>query len=196
MIQDGRSATTVREAWDAERATYPRGAIHMRLPDSHDERRAITRFGEKGALAVHALMLTLDGLPLLYNGNEVGDPTESGAPALFEKLPVFWQAKERVPQFAEFFTVMLPLRAGSVALRRGELTWVNNADPDRIVSFLRTAPGDTVLVVINLSSRRFGGGVEVNGQWEEVGPGAATRTVGLPAIGLDGWGYRIFRRKR
>jgi glycosidase len=195
VIQEGKSATAVREAWEEERATYPIGAIHMRLPDSHDEKRAITRFGEKGALAMHALMLTLDGLPLLYSGNEVGDPTESGAPALFEKMPVFWDMKDRVPQFAEFFRVMLPLRAGSPALRRGDLRWVNNADPDRIVSFVRTAPGDTVLVVINLSNRRFGGGVEIDGRWDEVGPGAAARTVGLPAIALEGWGYRIFRKR-
>jgi hypothetical protein len=110
-------------------------------------------------------------------------------------MPVFWDMKDRVPQFAEFFRVMLPLRAGSPALRRGDLRWVNNADPDRIVSFVRTAPGDTVLVVINLSNRRFGGGVEIDGRWDEVGPGAAARTVGLPAIALEGWGYRIFRKR-
>ena len=194
VIQEGKSASTVREAWETERATYPKSAIHMRLPDSHDERRAITRFGEKGALAMHALMLTLDGLPLLYSGNEVGDPTESGAPALFEKIPVFWDMKDRLPSVAEFFKVMMPLRAQSTALRRGDLQWINNADPERVLTFLRTAPNDTVLVAINLSNRRFGGGVEVSGSWQEIGPGASTRAVGLPAIALDGWGYRIFRR--
>jgi glycosidase len=100
-----------------------------------------------------------------------------------------------VPQFAAFFKVMMPLRAGSAALRRGDVQWVSNADPDRVLSFLRTSPSETMLVVINLSNRRFGGGVEVSGQWEEVGPGAAGRTVGLPAIALEGWGYRIFRKK-
>jgi hypothetical protein len=30
---------------------------------------------------------------------EAGDTTESGAPALFEKLPVFWQISERRPNF-------------------------------------------------------------------------------------------------
>jgi 1,4-alpha-glucan branching enzyme len=155
VIQEGKSASTVREAWETERATYPKGAIHMRLPDSHDERRAITRFGEKGALAMHALMLTLDGLPLLYRGNEVGDPIESGAPALFEKIPVFWEMKDRLPGVAEFFKVMMPLRAQSAALRRGDLQWINNADPERVLTFLRTAPNDTVPAVARWGGRQL-----------------------------------------
>jgi glycosidase len=155
VIQEGKSASTVREAWETERATYPKSAIHMRLPDSHDERRAITRFGEKGALAMHALMLTLDGLPLLYSGNEVGDPTESGAPALFEKIPVFWDMKDRLPSVAEFFKVMMPLRAQSTALRRGDLQWINNADPERVLTFLRTAPNDTVPAVARWGGRQL-----------------------------------------
>lgn len=196
VIQDGKSATVVRDEWEKERTTYPKGALHMRLPDSHDEKRAIARFGEKGALAMHALMLTLDGIPLLYNGNEVGDATESGDPALFEPMPVFWAGTKRVPQFAAFFSAMMPLRAQSVALRRGALRWVPSADPDRIVSFLRVTDSETMLVVINLSSRRYFGPVEVSGKWEEVGPGhdTAGKAVAVPAVSLDAWGYRIFRR--
>jgi hypothetical protein len=38
----------------------------------------------KGALATQALVFTLDGVPMFYNGMEAGDVTESGAPALFE----------------------------------------------------------------------------------------------------------------
>jgi len=69
----------------------------MRFSDNHDEKRVIARFGERGALAASALVMTMtmDGVPMLHNGMEVGDRTESGAPALFEKLPVFWQISER-----------------------------------------------------------------------------------------------------
>jgi hypothetical protein len=104
---------------------------------------------------MHALMLTLDGLPLLYSGNEVGDPTESGAPALFEKIPVFWDMKDRLPSVAEFFKVMMPLRAQSTALRRGDLQWINNADPERVLTFLRTAPNDTVPAVARWGGRQL-----------------------------------------
>jgi hypothetical protein len=32
------------------------------------------------------LMFTLDGVPMLYNGMEVGDSTESGGDAMFSRL--------------------------------------------------------------------------------------------------------------
>lgn len=198
VVQDGRSATVIRDEWEKERATYPKGALHMRLADSHDEKRAISRFGEKGALAVTALMFTLDGIPLLYNGNEVGDATESGDPALFENMPVFWAGTKRVPQFAAFFAEMLPLRAQSAALRRGALTWLGNSDPDRVVAFARTSGDDTLVVAVNLSSRAFTGTVEASGRFTEIGPGheKAGKAIALPAISLDAWGYRVFRRTR
>ena len=60
------------------------------ISDDHDEARAVARFGIQGALAASVLMFALDGVPLLYNGMEVGDATESGDPALFEKLPIVW----------------------------------------------------------------------------------------------------------
>ncbi|MFN9088576.1 MAG: alpha-amylase family glycosyl hydrolase [Gemmatimonadaceae bacterium] len=196
VVQEGKSATVVRDEWQKERATYPRDALHLRLPDSHDEKRAIIRFGERGALAVTALMFTLDGVPLLYNGNEVGDATESGDPALFEDMPVFWAGTKRVPQFAAFFTDMLPLRAQSSALRRGRLTWIGNSDPDRIVTFVRRSEDEELVVAINLSSRRFDGTLEASGSFVEVGLGRTTagNAVALPAVSLEAWGYRIFRR--
>src|SRR5207248_1570844 len=74
-------ASVVREQWQRDNAGYERGALRMRFSDNHDETRAIARFGEAAALAASALVFTLDGVPLLYNGMEVGDATESGAPA-------------------------------------------------------------------------------------------------------------------
>ena len=87
----------------------------MRFSDNHDERRAIARFGEPAALAASAFVFTLDGVPMLYNGMEVGDTTESGAPALFEKLPIFWSIAERRPEFPQFYKQMMALRRGSEA---------------------------------------------------------------------------------
>ena len=34
---------------------WPRGSLHLRFSDNHDERRAIARFGEPAALAASAL---------------------------------------------------------------------------------------------------------------------------------------------
>ncbi|MGH7560239.1 MAG: alpha-amylase family glycosyl hydrolase, partial [Gemmatimonadales bacterium] len=154
-ITGSRPARAVREEWETEQRRYPRGALHLRFSDNHDEKRAVALFGERGALAASAVVFTLDGVPLLYNGMEVGDATESGAPALFEKLPVFWGSRDRRPEFPQFYSWMIGLRRDHPALRRGALTWIRNSDEDRVLTFLRQHEGETILVAVNLSNRPF-----------------------------------------
>jgi cyclomaltodextrinase / maltogenic alpha-amylase / neopullulanase len=211
VLQGRGRASDLREEWDKEYKEWPRGALHLRFSDNHDERRAIARFGEPGALAASALTFTLDGLPLLYNGMEVGDTTESGAPALFERLPVFWPFVERRPEFPRFYKQMMGIRRGSEALRRGSLEWLRNSDESRVLTYLRRTVDEEILVAINLSNLPFFGSVEASSgaAFADVTPNIAPplppdapapeesrrrRTVGLPALSLEAWGYRIFRR--
>jgi len=112
-------ASEIRKVWEAQHAKFPKGALRMRFSDNHDERRAIARFGEKGALAAQALAFTLDGVPMFYNGMEAGDTTESGFPALFEKLPIFWQSEVRRPEFPKFYrNDRAPEKFGGAQARR------------------------------------------------------------------------------
>src|SRR5438874_1699139 len=211
VLQGRAPASDLRKAWEDEFKEWPRGALHMRFSDNHDERRAIARFGEPAALAASALMFTLDGVPLIYNGMEVGDTTESGAPALFEKLPVFWPTAERRPEFPRFYRQMSALRKASDALRRGSLEWLRNSDEARVVTYLRRRNDEEVLIAINFSNRPFNGSIEIaNGAaftdiTPDVGPplppdapaperAARARINALPTLFLDAWGYRIFHR--
>ena len=178
VLQGRGRASNLRDEWEKEVKEWPRGALHMRFSDNHDERRAIARFGEQGALAASVFVFTLDGVPMIYNGMEVGDTTESGAPALFEKLPIFWPIAERRPEFPKFYKQMMAMRKGSVALRRGTLEWLKNSDESRVVTFVRRAPGDEVLVAINFSNRPFTG-----------------RVIGGPRLSLGAWGYRFIRHR-
>lgn len=196
-ITAGASADGIRRVWDDERRVNPRGALHLRFSDNHDEKRALAYFGERGALAAAAIVYTLDGVPLLYNGMEAGDVTESGAPALFERLPVFWEGASRRPEFARFYKFVLPLRASHPALRQGETVWLRNSDDSRIVTYLRRDAREEFLIAVNLSNRPFVGTVEASGGFIEITPAAdSTRPVGLPAIALDAWGVRLFQRPR
>ncbi|HKP14089.1 MAG TPA: alpha-amylase family glycosyl hydrolase [Blastocatellia bacterium] len=210
VLMGNRPASALREVWAGERAKYPRGALHMTISDDHDERRAIARFGERGALAASALVFTLDGVPLLYNGMEVGDTAESTAPALFERLPIFWPIAERRPDFPRFYKQITALRAAHPALREGTLEWLRNSDESRVVTFARRAGNEELIVAINMSGRPFSGFIEAaNGPafadiTPEYGapllPGqsgqerAAARAAALPALTLDAWGFRVFRR--
>jgi glycosidase len=199
-VMTGRALTSrFRETWEQDRARYPRGALRMRFSDNHDERRAIGRFGEQAAMAASLLMFTLDGVPMLYNGMEVGDTTESGAPALFERLPIFWQTAERRPAFPGYYRALIALRKEHPALRTGEVVWLANSDDARVVTFLRRGGGEEILVAINLSNRPFFGSVEAadGAGFTEITLAANKGTGGassLPALRLDAWGGRIYRR--
>ncbi len=195
VLHGRKTARNIRETWEAEKARFPKNSIHMRFSDNHDERRAIARFGEKAALAAQALVFTIDGIPLIYNGMEVGDTTESGAPALFEKLPIFWEIAGRRPEFPKFYEGMLKLRRESAALRRGSTTWIKNSDEDRVLTFARKTAAEEILVAINLSSVPFFGAVETDGSYTDITPAIENGPAGLPALSLEPYGFRIFRKK-
>ena len=201
VLENGTPATALIENWTQERKRYPPGTLEMRFSDDHDEKRAIVRFGERGALAASALVFTMDGVPLLYNGMEVGDTTESGAPALFEKLPVFWQISERRPNFRPTYQQLIALRKGHPALQQGETEWLQNSASSRILTFLRRGGGQEYFVAINISNQPFVGVValpvgEYTDETPGVGDAAAAASVALPALSLGAWEFRIFRKVR
>ncbi len=190
-----KPASEIQKVWREQNAKFPKNALRMRFSDNHDERRAVARFGEKGAMAAQALAFTLDGVPMFYNGMEVGDTAESGSPALFEKLPIFWQIAERRPEFPKFYKSIIELRKNSVALRRGNLTWLKNSDESRVVTFTRKSGNEEILVAINMTSSPFFGSIETSGNFEEITPNAEYKQVALPTVSLEGFGFRIFRKK-
>jgi glycosidase len=150
----------LKESWERTYQQFPKGALHLRISDNHEQTRSVARHGIDGALAAQVLMLTLDGVPLFYNGMEVGDATESGDPALFEKMPVFWQAGGR-PPLRSIYRDLIKLRKHNGALYGGDVIWLANTAADEVVSFLRKDEKDEFLVLINLTNRRATGSVEL-----------------------------------
>jgi glycosidase len=191
-------ASAVRAAWERDEALYPRGALRLRFSDNHDQLRATGQVGLPAALAASALMFTLDGVPLLYNGMEVGDTTESAAPALFERMPVAWSMAERRPQVDTYYRGLATLRRGHAAFTRGSVRWLGNSDDRRVLSFERANAGESLVVAINLSSSPFAGLIDAPaGSWREVTPGsgaAAPPAAALPAVFLGPWQFRVFSR--
>ena len=188
----------IKESWEHTDQQFPKGALHLRFTDNHEQIRAVARYGIDGALAAQVLMLTLDGVPLFYNGMEAGDATESTDPALFEKMPVFWDAGGR-PPLRDIYRDVVKLRKQNAAFYNGDLTWVQNTVPGEIVSFLRHDANDEFLVLINFSSRRVSGSVDLTGadSFSLVNisgmPKPSVDTT-LPDFTLNGFGWHIYHR--
>jgi glycosidase len=153
--------SSLKESWEHTCQQFPKGALHLRFSDIHEQPRAVARHGIDGALAAQVLMLTLDGVPLFYNGMEAGDATESADPALFEKMPVFWHPGGR-PPLRNIYRDLIKLRKQYAALHGGDVAWLQNTAAEQVVGFLRKDEKDEFLVLINLTSRRAIGSVELS----------------------------------
>ncbi len=197
VLMRGAPASDLRKTIEQQRAKFPEQALHMMISDDHDEERAIVRYGVPGALAASALMFTMEGVPLLYNGMEVGDATPSSGPALFETLKIYWQSSQIRPEFQQFYDFMIPFRKQHPVLWKGQITWVHNSDEQHVLSYLRGSGKEELLVVINLSNTPFRGTVEAySGEWQEVKePLSHDTQVAIPSVSLDAYGFRIFEKK-
>ena len=197
VLQRGAPATEFKRSWEESRKQFPEGSLHLRFSDNHDEARAVARFGIKGALTASALMFTLDGVPLLYNGMEAGDATESGDPALFEKLPVFWQSKER-PPLRQIYQGLIRLRKAYPAFGNDRVIWLHNSDEANLVTLMRLDEKDEFVVVINFSNRPIVGWVEVLNDREfkpvKIAGMPEVPLDGLPLFRLNGFEWRIYHR--
>src|SRR5581483_9581017 len=132
VLRDGEPALKLRELWEQTRRTMPHGARLLHYSDNHDWRRAVVEFGEHGAFAASMLNFTLDGIPMLYNGQEVADrmPTH-----WITRAPIHWEEpgtagdgkalKETLEQYKRLFR----MRASHPALTSGDLVWINNTEP-------------------------------------------------------------------
>ena len=197
VLLGGAPASEFKRSWDESRLQFPRGSLHMRISDNHDEARAVARFSLKGALAASVLMFTLDGVPLLYNGMEIGDATESGDPALFEKLPIFWHPKER-PPLRDSYRSLIKLRKAHPAFRNDQVGWLHNSDETNLVTFTRSDVQDEFLIAINFCNRPIVGSVEAPhaDEFKPIKlPGMSDSTAGsLPSLKLSGFDWRIYHR--
>lgn len=197
VLTKGEPASKIQECWLENARQFPRESLHMRMSDDHDESRAIARFGARGALAASALMFTLDGVPMLYNGMEVGDATESGDPALFDKLNIFWSPRDR-PPLREIYRGLIRLRKEYAPFRSAPVTWLHNSNEGNLVTFKRADDQNEFVVVINFANRPCNGQVQMpNSDGFRPVPIAGMPQVpkqDFPAVHLGGFEWRIYHR--
>lgn len=158
VLRDGEPAIKLRETWETNKTTMPHGARLLHFSDNHDWRRAVLEFGGKGALAAAVLDFTLDGIPFVYNGQEVGDCTPTH---WLGHGPIHWTepgtagGQKAVETTLAKYKTLFQMRAKYPAFTSGEVIWINNTAPDSVLSFLRKKDNEEILVILNLSNRKI-----------------------------------------
>ncbi|MEZ4774220.1 MAG: alpha-amylase family glycosyl hydrolase [Bacteroidia bacterium] len=131
---------------NSEYSAIPAGSHKLRFITNHDESAwndsPVNLFrGQSGALSAFVLTAYMGGVPLLYNGQEVG---RSDKTPFFSKSPINWQLNPEV--FAEYKRLMA-FRQSSQAIKEGGLQLVN--DGAHVVAFKRVFQTEEVLVFVN-----------------------------------------------
>lgn len=190
-------ASKIRITWEASRGQFPKGALHLQISDDHDEIRAVRRYGLNGALAASALTFTLDGVPLVYNGMEIGDATESSGNSLFDKQNISWQPG-RHPELRGTYHDLIQLRRQYPALSDSDVDWLHNSDESKVLTFMRADDKDEFLVVINFSSQPVADQVTLKNDAGftpvKISGLPDPDNGSLPNLHLKGFEWRIYHR--
>ena len=158
IFTKGEPASALRKTWEKQAAERPRGARFMRYTENHDLVNDLFRVdavcGERGAAAMAVINFTIDGVPLLYNGQEIGD---TSLQSIYARFPVRWEGAclpKAAAKYA-FYKKLCELRRNDPALIGGETVWLDNDQPDSVVSFLRRTSKSEILTVASLSNRKL-----------------------------------------
>ena len=107
--------------------------------------------------AAFALSFALDGVPFLYNGQEIADSRRHsifGNRFFGKNLVVDWA--ESVTPAGErrmaLLKKLIAFRRAHPALTEGKTVWLDNAAPDELLTFRREAKKETLFVAVNLGS--------------------------------------------
>lgn len=155
IAKQNQPLSAIDEYMEKEQERYPEYAYRMYFTSNHDENswNGTDRelFGDNFRnFAV--LAATIDGMPLVYNGQESGLYKQL---EFFEKDTINWKNYKN----QEFYATLFDLKDRNEALWNGQyggdFVKVANDKADSVYSFKRVKGEDEVMVVLNLSGNSY-----------------------------------------
>lgn len=144
--QQLKGAAFIHQVLTQQRQEFPDGALRLRIIENHDEKRAMTTFGKEAVRVYATLIFTLDGVPLLYNGQEIG---ETERPSHFEPFKINWQKGDR--KLCNFYKKLIKIRIENPVLYLGSIKKIQTNCDENIYAFSKEYKNQIAVVVINFS---------------------------------------------
>jgi glycosidase len=128
-------------------ATLPPGAFMLRFTSNHDEdldyNTPLVLFNSKqGSLSAFVLAAYMGGIPLIYDGQEVGCATKLD---IFSATPIDWSTN---PDMMQQYKLIMGFRKTSDAVRGGGISYFSRNND--VSAFERISGADTVMVIANV----------------------------------------------
>ena len=171
------------------------GAYRLMFTTNHDENSwngtSNERYG-KALELTNVLMFTIDGMPLIYSGQETGLDHQL---RFFEKDTIQWGGYS----YADFYTKLLDLNHRNTALWNGtygaNAVKIENDKPDVVYSFSRTKDTDEVIVILN-----YGEATSVQlqntqtGEYLNVFTGEVINLEASQSFEMEAFGYLVLEK--
>jgi len=197
-IADGKSNASDIVKWYIKNRSDYKSGYHIHFTSNHDENSwngtEFERMGE-GHKAFAVLAGTIDGMPLVYSGQE--EPLKRRL-KFFEKDPIGFKNYE----YADFYRTLLGLKKKNKALYNGkaggEPKFWDTLNPN-VLAFSRAAQGDVIFVVLNLSPAQQSLTVKtdgLDGPYENVFGSSTVSLSNESKFNLKPWDYLVLSRPK
>jgi glycosidase len=193
VAQGKKSASGIDEAYAKIHAHFPQGAALMIFTSSHDENSwAGTEFERMGDGYAPFAVLTflLDGVPMIYNGQEAGLDRRL---KFFERDPIVWP--EKTHPTTTLYQAMTALRRTHPALHTGApMRRLDTTDNATYYAIERSAGGRKVIGIFNLSAKPAKAGLfdpALVGEWRDAFTGDSVTLGAYVPLDLEAWRYRV-----
>jgi hypothetical protein len=192
IYSNNASALQINDMNNTEYTNAANGQQVVRYTTNHDvngsDGTPLSLFGGRnGSMAAFVVTACMKGVPMVYNGQEVGTPFRLVFP--FTGKNIDWTLNPDI--MAEYKKILL-FRSTSAAMRRGELSSFGDAD---IAAFTKELAGEKVLVVSNLRNNVINFALPLplqNTVWTDAMTGESV-TLTTPMV-LPPYGYLIAKQ--
>jgi glycosidase len=143
--------------------------------------------GQKGSMAAFVVVAYMKGVPMIYNGQEVGTTFKLVFP--FTGADINWTPN---PSVTAEYKRIIAFRNSSLAIRRGTLTTYSNAD---ICAFTKEQGTEKVFVVSNLRNTTVNYTLPAslaNSTWTDALTGAAVSVTNQ--LSLSPYSYMVLKK--
>ncbi|MEP6713685.1 MAG: alpha-amylase family glycosyl hydrolase [Ferruginibacter sp.] len=150
IFGQGKSVTSINDLNASEYVNAKEESQVVRYTTNHDVNSSdgtpLELFGGKnGSIAAFVVIAYMKGVPMIYNGQEVGTPYRLTFP--FTSTKIDWSLN---PDISAEYKKILAFRNTSSAIRRGQLFSYSSDD---VCAFTRQQDNEKVLVIVNLRNK-------------------------------------------
>lgn len=192
-----KTASDIRKYYTDSVNKYAAGSFPMQFITNHDENSHKGTEYERMGDAVKtfaALTFTIEGIPLLYSGQEAGLNKRL---LFYDKDTINWSNLE----MQKFYQKLVSLKHTNTALWNGtaggRMVFAETSVPEKVLAFSREKDKDLVLSVFNLSAEPVEATVQIAnpGNYLDYFTGENITLEKSALMNLDQWGYRILISK-